>query len=203
MSTPEPFLAMGISMGGLILAALVQVPQALPDTVVMIQSTPTGWAFWVDLATSIASIIIALALIAIGTALIPAALAARKAQQRIARLLGQVQTDFSPIIKHGEAVAANLNYISSSIRADVEELGRTVQASNQRLSHAAEAAELRIKEFNALMRIVQDEAENLFIGTASTIRGVQAGTETFRRFRAQEEWDDEASAPPVRPSNHL
>ena len=46
---------------------------AVADTVVTVAATSTGLQRWVDLMTSIASIVIALALIAIAVPLIPAA----------------------------------------------------------------------------------------------------------------------------------
>ncbi len=39
--------------------------------------------------------------------------------------------------------------------------------------------EERIEEFNALMSVVQDEAEDIFLDTASTVRGVREGARTI------------------------
>jgi hypothetical protein len=41
-------------------------------------------------------------------------------------------------------------------------------------------AERRLNELDALMRVVQREAEDAFVSTASTLRGVRAGATTLR-----------------------
>jgi hypothetical protein len=50
-----------------------------------------------------------------------------------------------------------------------------VAAVNQRLQEALESAEDRMNQLNALLDVVQEEAESAFVTTASTIRGVQTG----------------------------
>lgn len=42
----------------------------------------------------------------------------------------------------------------------------------------------RLGEFNALLKVVQDEAEATFVSTASTIRGVRSGAAAFRHLEA-------------------
>jgi hypothetical protein len=54
-----------------------------------------------------------------------------------------------------------------------------VKALTDRLQLASERMEERIEEFNALMEVVQDEAEGIFIDTASTVRGVRAGARSI------------------------
>jgi hypothetical protein len=46
----------------------------------------------------------------------------------------------------------------------------------------------RLGEFNALMKVFQDEAESTFVSTASTIRGVRGGAAAFRHL--EDETDD-------------
>jgi hypothetical protein len=94
-----------------------------------------------------------------------------------------------PILQHAIAVSDNVNYVSTAIRGDVQRLNDTVTMATRRLNRAAEVAENRIGEFNALLEVVQEEAESLFVNTAATVRGVQVGTETFRRFRDPEGYD--------------
>ena len=89
--------------------------------------------------------------------------------------------DITPIVRHLSTVADNVDYITTSIRVDVQQVNQTIAAANQRLNHAVALAEQRLNEFNALIRVVQQEAEDTFISTASTVRGVREGAATFRR----------------------
>jgi hypothetical protein len=68
-----------------------------------------------------------------------------------------------------------VNYISTSIRADVQQVNQTVTAVNRRLLEAVKKAEDRMDEFNALLEVAQEEAESAFISTASTLRGISSG----------------------------
>ncbi|MDQ3556766.1 MAG: hypothetical protein M3409_08310 [Gemmatimonadota bacterium] len=166
-----------------------------PDTVVTIQATPQGWALWVDTLTSIASVVIALALIVGGLAAIPIARQALRTFRNVNQLFAQVRGDLAPLIRHGHAVAENADYVSTAIRADVQRLSETIAGATQRLETGAAATETRIREFNALLQVVQREAEELFIDTASTVRGARAGAETFRAFRAEPPPHRESSDP--------
>jgi len=52
----------------------------------------------------------------------------------------------------------------------------------------ARALAERLGEFNALMKVFQDEAEATFVSTASTIRGVRSGASAFRHL--EDDTDD-------------
>jgi uncharacterized protein YoxC len=162
---------------------LLSLAQALPDTLVTVSAPAHGFARFVATIQSIASLVIALALIAIAVPLIPAAWNSRKVYARVNDLIERFRSDVDPIVKHAVAVADNLDYISTSVRVDVQQLNQTIAATNRRLNHAAALAEQRMNEFNALLQVVQEEAESLFINTASTLRGVQVGADAFQRFQ--------------------
>ncbi len=53
----------------------------------------------------------------------------------------------------------------------------------------------RIEEFNALMEVVQGEAEGVFLDTAATVRGLRAGA----RQLAEPGLEDEEPAQPGGP----
>lgn len=162
---------------------LAQSGPAIADTIVTVQAGSRGLQYWVDLLQSIASIIIALALIAIAIPLIPAAWNSRKFYKKLNDVVERIRDDVNPIVRHASAVADNVDYISTSIRADVQLLNQTVASANQRVNRVAAQAEQRVNELNALLQVVQEEAEGLFINTASTVRGMRVGAETFRRFQ--------------------
>lgn len=58
----------------------------------------------------------------------------------------------------------------------------------------ARALAERLGEFNALLKVFQDEAEATFVSTASTIRGVRSGAAEFRHLEDDDddmgEYDD-------------
>lgn len=159
---------------------LLQGSVAVMDTIVTVAATSTGLQRWVDLMTSIASIVIALVLVVIAVSLVPAAWNSRKVYHKIDKLIGDVGGRTDPLFQHARNVAENLDYVSSAVRADVERLQSTVADAQMRLLRAADLAEERINQFNALLEVVQEEAEGIFIDTASTVRGVKAGVQVIR-----------------------
>jgi uncharacterized protein YoxC len=169
---------------------------------IVVMTQPEGWQRWVSVLESIAIILIAVALIAIALALIAAALQSRKIYGKVHTILDRVHADVKPIIGHATDVAENVNYMSTAIRADVDELRAALEKAQDRLTSATHATEQRIRQFNALVKLVQEEAEELFIDTASTVRGVQAGARALREGPGEEtQWSTtEAMDPAMRPA---
>ncbi len=150
-----------------------QVARSLPDTIYTKQVVvePGAW----EKITSIASGVMTFTVIILTVALVPAAWNFRKSYKKVSDMLDKIYGDVNPLMRHASAIADNVDYISTSIRVDVQQVSQTVAAVNQRLQEALESAEDRMKQLNALLDVVQEEAESAFVTTASTIRGVQTG----------------------------
>lgn len=80
-----------------------------------------------------------------------------------------------PGIEHLRNTAANVEEISTALKDEVGKLRASVSLLSDRLEQASDRMEERIDEFNALMEVVQSEAEGVFVDTASTARGVRRG----------------------------
>jgi len=81
--------------------------------------------------------------------------------------------------------------VTTSVRADVQELRRTLHDANNGVRNAIDASERRLQELGALLRLAQNEAEHAFVSTASTLRGVQAGAASFQEGARPLEDDEE------------
>ncbi len=186
---------------------LLQAAQVLPDTIYTKQvvAEPGLWQKVISVASGVMSI----SIIVLTVALVPAAWNFRKSYKKISEMLDKVYGDINPLMRHASAIADNVDYISTAIRVDVQQVSQTVAAVNKRLQQAAASAEDRIKQLNALLDVVQEEAESAFVTTASTIRGVQTG---INQAFDEEDWSDgdydeggtddwEKPRPRVRPRN--
>jgi uncharacterized protein YoxC len=149
-----------------------------PDTIVTVNAEPPGGAF--ERVASIASGLMSIALLILTVFLVPAAWNFRKSYKRINQLLDRVYADINPIVKHANTISDNVNYITTSIRVDIQQVNRTIAEANRRMMEALELSERRLHDFNALIEVVQREAEGAFVTTASTLRGVRAGTAAFQ-----------------------
>jgi uncharacterized protein YoxC len=165
--------------------SLLQAARAFPDTVYMKQIV-TQPGLW-EKVTGAASGIMTITVIILTVALVPAAWNFRKSYKKISDMLDKVYGDINPLMRHASAIADNVDYISTAIRVDIQQVSQTVAAVNQRLQQAANAAEDRINQLNALLEVVQEEAESAFVTTASTIRGVQTG---INQAFDEEDWSD-------------
>jgi uncharacterized protein YoxC len=186
---------------------LQQVARTLPDTIYtkQIVAEPGLW----EKITSAASGVMTITVIVLTVALVPAAWNFRKSYKKVSDMLDKIYGDINPLMRHASAIADNVDYISTSIRVDVQQVSQTVAAVNQRLQEAVANAQDRMNELNALLDVVQEEAESAFLTTASTIRGVQTGIN--QAFDQEELFDgnyDESRAdgwekprPRVRPRN--
>src|SRR4051812_43429392 len=150
---------------------------ALPDTIVTKQvAAERGWF---EILTGAASIGMTFALLALAIGLIPAAWNFRKSYKKANELLDKVYADVTPLVRHAHAVADNIDYITTAVRTDLQRVSRTINTANERLLGAVRESEQRMAEFNALLRVMQEEAEDVFVSTAAAVRGVREGANSF------------------------
>src|SRR6476619_4696311 len=185
---------------------LLQVARALPDTIYtkQIVAEPGLW----EKITSAASGVMTITVIVLTVALVPAAWNFRKSYKKVSDMLDKIYGDINPLMRHASAIADNVDYITTSVRVDVQQVSQTIAAVNQRLQQAVATTEDRIKQMNALLDVVQEEAESAFVSTASTIRGVRMGINTafdqeelFDGYYDEGADDWEQPRPRVRPRN--
>jgi uncharacterized protein YoxC len=151
----------------------------LRDTLIIKQLPPDRGVLDQILVFSTAFIM--LCLVAMVVMLVVAAMKMRGVAKKTTEALNKVYADFGPIIKTTGSIAENVNAMSASIRKDVDKVSATVTAANDQVRQTIAMTENRINELNALLSVVQSEAERLFISTASTVRGVQTGAASFGR----------------------
>lgn len=154
---------------------VTQTPEVVRDTIVTIQIRDTlGTA--VDIATLTMAVTLA----------VLAAMMAYMLRDIRRNMMGAQKTlnrTLAPIQERGTAIADNVEYITAALRADVTRLTGSVNALNDRLRQASDHMEERIDDFNALMEVVQGEAEELFLDAASTAHGVKVGARTALKGR--------------------
>lgn len=159
--------------------------QAVRDTVFVVQQEP-GWMHTVDALAGIAQIILAIALLVVGLGVLFAALKVKALMKKVEEQGQKLRVDLAPAIHNVTSVTENVNFVSKTVKKDVEKLSASVTAATGRLQGAAAQAERKVGEFNALIGVVQEEAEHLFVSGASALRGLQAGADTFRRYQTGE-----------------
>ena len=174
-----------ITLGG---AWLLQQAATLPDTVIM--KTVAVERGWFETVTGIASAVLTLTILGLAIVMAPAAWSFWRTFRKVRTLLDRVYADVNPITRHASNVADNLDYITTSIRHDVQQVNATIASANRRLQEAVELTEQRMNEFNALLQVAQQEAEQAFVSTAAAVHGVRTGAATFTGLAGAELDDD-------------
>lgn len=128
---------------------------------------------------AVSTVIIMLLLVLILVAVALMLLQARRAQRKVASALERVYADSRPLVQRVSSIADNVNAISAVIRRDVDRIGATVADADERVRRAISATEAKLHELDALLTVAQEEAEDLFVSTAATVRGVRTGAARF------------------------
>ncbi len=155
--------------------APVPIQSLARDTVVAVAARDG-----LGLAVDISLIVVAVAVVAMALAL---ARFLARANGAINELRAGVHQGLGPVSDRARTISDNVEFITQALRTDVERLNTSVRALTDRLHQASERMEERIGEFNALMEVVQGEAEEIFLDTAATVHGVRAGARNITRPR--------------------
>ncbi|MEZ4414208.1 MAG: hypothetical protein R3E10_00485 [Gemmatimonadota bacterium] len=132
-----------------------------------------------ELATQVAIVLIATLLLLVLLILLIALLQLRKGVSALQGVVGRLEPSSHAIMERARGISENVEAITRSVRGDVNTITGSIEALTARLHQASDRMEERIEDFNALMEVVQEEAEDIFVGTASTVRGVRRSAATL------------------------
>lgn len=102
---------------------------------------------------------------------------------RLTEIARRLEEQSRPVLERAVGVADNVDAITRSLRDETRHLAGSLRALSDRLRQASTHMETRIDEFNALLEVVQSEAEEAFLKTASAVRGVGAGARALEHAR--------------------
>ena len=168
------------------MSSTLSLPLQATDTVVMLQARDA-----LGTTALMASLLVLAMFLAVLVILV---FELRKVHVTLKRSSDHLQKRLDPILERGLEVTANMEFISSAVRMDVQRVSESVRSLSDRLQGASDRMEERIQEFNALMEVVQEEAEDVFIGSAAAARGVRAGARVFRGPEQVRTEDDTADS---------
>lgn len=152
---------------------MARAPMAQADTAIMVASRD-GF----DLLAAAAHAVVVLAALGFLLLVLFILWQLRNLKRSVQEL--QRKVDAEPIVMRARSIAENVEFMTRSVRNEVERMNQTVSSVSDRVTQASERMEERIEDFNALIEVVQSEAEDTFLETASTVRGVRAGAERLR-----------------------
>ncbi len=116
---------------------------------------------WVGVVTAISLGVIALAIVAVSVALVLTARHATRFFRLFEQLAGPAVTDVRQLI--------------GAIRSETESLVGTARDMRLRIVRAADAAEARLADVDALLDVVQEEVEDTALEVAAGLRKARRG----------------------------
>jgi uncharacterized protein YoxC len=116
---------------------------------------------WVAVVTGISLAVLALSAIAIALSSVVAALAVRAFLRLLQALAGPALDDVRQLV--------------ATIRAEADGLIGTSRDLRGRIVQAADAAETRLADLDALIEVAQEEVESTVLDVAATLRNVRRG----------------------------
>ena len=126
-------------------------------------------------AEAVSSIVVAAGLVILFLLAVILVLQMRRLSRTLGSVAKNLERNADPVLDRARSVAENVDFIAASVRTDIQKLNESVGRITDRLNHASDRVEERVEDFNALIEVVQGEAEDIFLDTASTVRGVRAG----------------------------
>ncbi len=116
---------------------------------------------WVGVVSALSLAIIALAAVVVAVASVASALGIRKFTRALEQLAGPAISDVRQLI--------------GTIKGEADALVGTSRDIRLRIVRAADAAEHRLSDLDALVEVVQEEMEETAIDAAATLRNVRRG----------------------------
>lgn len=140
------------------------------DTVVMLQVRDD-----LGTAAAFARIGLAAAVVVMVLCLVLALVQLRRIHTTVREFTGRVQEGLDPIFDQGRGAVSDVEFITNRLRSDVQRLGDSLRLLSERVGSASDRMERRVEAFDALLEVVQSEAEDLVVASAAAVRGVRAG----------------------------
>jgi hypothetical protein len=173
------------------LSLLIQVARS--DTVLMRQVGQAHSSY--ELLTAGSNLILSVSFVVLVALLLGAAWEIRRMSRETHAMITRISGDATPLIQQAAVIVTNIYTITNSLRERMDKVTATIDRAEAGLNTAVVQTEARLNEFNALLAVVQEEAEAMFVSTASAVRGVRAGASSLHQDDEAFDGDDDVDDP--------
>ena len=101
----------------------------------------------------------------------------------VASSVRELQTRLQPVLRNVERASEDASYLVSTLRTDADEVGRSMRRVSDSTGRMLDLVEERVAEVTALLAVVQEEAEETFLTSASLLRGLRGRRKKPRTHR--------------------
>jgi hypothetical protein len=86
-----------------------------------------------------------------------------------------LNTRLQPVLSNIETASETATEVVERLRGDADQVGKALRNAGESTERMVELVEDRVAEVAALLEVVQEEAEETFLTTASLLRGFRRG----------------------------
>ena len=138
---------------------------------------------WVGPTAAISLVIIALAFLAIGTAVVFLALTARQQIKQLSEKLNRLHAGVEHIVEAARRVADAGAELSGDLREEAEGFLATSRSIRHELDVGVRRVKERLADLDALYEVVHDEVEDTALDVVAKVRTVRYGAGMVGRLR--------------------
>ncbi|MFB3111154.1 MAG: hypothetical protein ACE10G_03890 [Gemmatimonadales bacterium] len=138
---------------------------------------------WAPTVTAIATVVVALIAVGLVVAALPLIRQASRTGAAVERFLNLVQKDSKPLIEDARSMVSEANRAVIKLRAEIDGVVETSQDIRTRVGNAADAAESRLLDLEALLDVVQEEVEETVLDVAAALRTTRRGSTILRTMK--------------------
>ncbi|HTR76732.1 MAG TPA: hypothetical protein VMH39_01420 [Gemmatimonadaceae bacterium] len=155
---------------------------------------------WFDQLVRVAGGLLTLALLGLIIGISVALIRLRRAIRNAVDILDSLHANLTPLLRDAATIATNLGEASALIREGVEDLNDTVTSTTARVRQAVDATERQVREFGAVLDLVQRETEQVVVSSSAVLQGLRAGAAALAQVRRRDtppdhETSDDAGPP--------
>jgi uncharacterized protein YoxC len=138
---------------------------------------------WAPVVTAIATAMIALIVVGFVIAALPLLRQASRTAKAVERFIVSFETESKPLLENAKSVVSEANQLAVRVRSEVDGVVDTSREIRTRVRNAAEAAEERLIDLEALLDVLQDEMEETVLDVAAALRTTRRGTTILRSMK--------------------
>jgi len=138
---------------------------------------------WAPTVTAIATVVVALIAVGFVVAALPLIRQASRTGAAVERFLNLVQKDSKPLIEDARSMVSEANRAVIKLRAEIDGVVETSRDIRTRVGNAADAAESRLLDLEALLDVVQEEVEETVLDVAAALRTTRRGSTILRTMK--------------------
>ena len=140
---------------------------------------------WSQIVMASGMIVVTLTILASGVAAFLLFRSVRKLIRAVEAQARALAPRAEPLLTAASKVASDATGVSGAVKERVDEVLQTVQELNVRMRELAAETETRVRDFGAVLDVIQAETRELLLDAAATARGVHATAEALQAGRAR------------------